>query len=90
MNPNRRLPSLEFLMECSQQSLTELELRSLDSSAQCLKRAKMEWEESIVQREAAGVVRFFIENRELILEQARKTVEAKVPVVFPSQQKKTA
>ena len=70
------LPPLEYLLECSEISLTDLELKSLERSANCLKRAKAEWMEGAAQREIAGIARWLIENRPALLEQARRTIEA--------------
>lgn len=74
MNPP--LPPLEYLLECSEISLSDLEMKALDRSAHCLKRAKSEWAESVAQREVAGIARWLIENRPALLEQARRTIEA--------------
>ena len=81
------LPPLEYLLTCSKKSLDDLELAALDRSSQCLKRAKAEWDEAVAQREAAGVVRWMMENREAILEQARKAIDTKVVTVFPEARK---
>lgn len=72
MNP---LPPLQFLIECSEKFLGDLELACLNRSQQCLKAAKIEWEEALAQREAAGVARWLIEHRPHLLEQARRTLE---------------
>lgn len=76
------LPSMEYLLECSTSTLHELELSSLDRSAQALKRAKLEMEEAVAQREAAGVARYFIEHRGELLEAARRTLEAEPVLPF--------
>lgn len=81
------LPPLSYLLECSNQSLADLELAALARSSQHLKRAKEEWLEGASQREAAGVARWLIENREGLLEQARKTVEVESAVVFPERKR---
>ena len=78
-----RMPSLEYLMECSRQSLYDLELFSLSRAAQCLKAAKHEWEEAAALKETAGVARWLIENRENLLAQARRTVAGQKVAVFP-------
>jgi len=77
------LPTLEYLFECSDQSLHDLELAALDRSAQCLRKAKEEWMEGAAQRESAGVARWLITNRAGILEMARRTVDAQTAIPFP-------
>lgn len=71
------LPSLDYLLGCSENGLRDIELAALNRSANCLKAARLELEEAIAQREAAGVARWLIENRGRILEQASRTVEIK-------------
>ncbi len=56
-------------------ALRDLELYALSRAAGCLKRSKLEWEEAVAQREAAGVARWLIENRPKLLEQASRTVQ---------------
>jgi hypothetical protein len=73
--PEPPLPSLEFLFECSDTSLQDLELAALDRSAQRLKAAKAEWNEAVSQLAAAEVARYFREHRREILERARREVQ---------------
>lgn len=80
---SNRLPSLNYLLECSVASLYDLELAALVRSANCLKQARLEWEEAVAQREAAGVTRWLIENREALLEVARKTLDAQASHQLP-------
>ena len=79
---NKPLPSLEYLLECSEMSLRDLELAALDRAAQCKKRAKMELDESVAQQEAAGVARWLIDNRAGILDAARRTLDAQEVLPF--------
>jgi hypothetical protein len=58
------LPSLEYLLNCSRTSLQDVELANLNRAANCLKRARIEWNEACAHREAAGVARWLLENRE--------------------------
>jgi len=48
-------PPLEYLVSCSAQSLLDLELAALNRSSNCLKAARLEWEEAVAHREIAGV-----------------------------------
>lgn len=82
-----RLPSLEFLLECSDQSLCDLVMKSYERAAGCTKRAKMEWEEAVENRAIAETAQWIRENRENLFEQVRKTLDAKTPVQFPQQRK---
>lgn len=84
----RYLPSMEFLLQCSIQTLYDLELAALDRAANHLKTAKLEWEEAAAQREVAGVARWLIETRDVLLEQASRTVEIKAE--FPGEVTTTA
>ena len=69
-----RMPDLDFLLKHSHATLSELELTSLSRSSNALKRAKEEMEEAVAQREIAGVVRWLMENREVLLEAARRAI----------------
>jgi len=78
------LPSLEYLLECSNEALATLELKCLDLSAQNLKAAKSEMEQSVANREAAGVCRWLIENREDLINLSRKVIDGKQGIIrFP-------
>src|SRR5262249_46750547 len=83
MSDEPTMPPLEYLLECSVRSLQDLEMNALNRSANCLKRAKMEWDEAVANRERAGVARWLIEHRAEIMEQAKNTFEVKAPVQFP-------
>lgn len=78
------LPSLEYLLTCSKGSLQDVELASLNRAANCLKQAKIEWDEACVHREAAGVARWLIENRDALLQQTSRTLEIKTEGELPS------
>src|SRR5207249_11004146 len=78
-----RMPDLDFLLSHSHMTLCELELISLSRSSNALKRAKEEMDEAVAQREVAGVVRWLMENREVLLEAARRAIlPAKGGAVF--------
>jgi hypothetical protein len=70
------LPPLEYLLECSVRSLQSLELTCLDRSKHSLKVARMELEESVAQRECAGVARWLIDNRQSLLSMSQHTLNA--------------
>lgn len=71
------LPDLAYLLDCSQSRLFELELVNLDLSASCLKRAKEEMDQAIAHREAAGVARWLIDNRDEMINLAKKVADGK-------------
>jgi hypothetical protein len=72
-----RMPSLQYLLSCSRQSLNDLELASLNRSSNCLRAARLEWQEAVAQREIAGVVRWLIENRDALLQMTARTVDVR-------------
>jgi hypothetical protein len=69
------LPVARLLLTCSQMGLHEVELANLNLAANCLKRARLEWNEAVAHGEAAGVARWLIHNRDALLEQARRTLQ---------------
>ena len=69
-------PPFEYLVECSDKSLYDLELAALNRSEQHLKAAKLEMAESVSQRELAGVARWLIENRDNLRALVRQTIQA--------------
>jgi len=71
------MPSLRYLLNCSRQSLYDLELASLNRSSNCLRVAKTEWDEAVAQREIAGVVRWLIENRDALMQMTSRTVDVR-------------
>ena len=83
--PQGIAPPLEYLLECSQKSLYDLELAALNRSQQHLRAAKAEWEEAVSQREVAGVARWLIENRENLLDLVRQTINHASGDSFPGQ-----
>jgi hypothetical protein len=82
------LPPLEYLFECSQQSLGDLELAYLDRAAQSLKAAKAEWNNAVGQAANAEVVRYFRDHRPEILDMARRTIERQSTIEFPGVRKR--
>jgi hypothetical protein len=78
------LPSLEYLLTCSRGSLEDVELANLSQAANCLKQARIEWNEACAHREAAGVARWLLENREALLQQSGRTLEVRVEDELPT------
>jgi hypothetical protein len=58
--------------------------RASTVAANCLKQAKTEWDEACAHREAAGVARWLIENREALLEQVSRTLEVHIDPELPN------
>jgi hypothetical protein len=71
------MPALTYLLGCSMGSLQDLELAALGRSSNCLKAARLEWQEAVAQREIAGVVRWLIENRDALLQMTARTVDVR-------------
>jgi hypothetical protein len=59
-----KIPSVEHLVDCSAVELQQLELAELNLASECVKRAERELKQAIEHREAAGVYRFLINDRE--------------------------
>jgi hypothetical protein len=83
MSDDPALPSIEFLLECGDISLGNLELAALDRSAKRLKAARLEWNDAVDQLAFAQVVRYFREHRGEILAMARRTLDAQPVLEFP-------
>jgi hypothetical protein len=77
------LPTLEYLLNCSKGSLQDVELSNL-RAANCLKQARIEWNAACTHREAAGVARWLIENREALLQQSSRTLEVSLEDELPN------
>lgn len=71
------IPPLDFLLEASLMSLQDLELASLNRSANLSKALRREIEAWIEQEAIALLARWMIENRDVILQGAALTVEVK-------------
>ena len=76
------LPPLEYLLECSDLALQQLELKSLDLAAQCSRRAKAEMEQAIAHRGTAEVCRFLIDQRSDLIDLSRRIVDGKQRLLF--------
>lgn len=84
---NKALPTVEYLLTCSRQSLQELELNCLNRAQQCLKAARREWEEAVTQRGAADVTRWLLEHRDEIRLAGDIIVEERgAALLFPAPQ----
>lgn len=82
--PLATMPPLDYLLTCSRKVLQDLELAALARAAQHLKTAKLEWEEAAAQKEISGVVRWLIDCRDTLLEQASRTLEVRLVPEFPN------
>jgi hypothetical protein len=78
------LPSLEYLLTCSKGSLQDVQLTNLNRAANCLKQARIEWNEACAHREAAGVALWLINNREALLQQCSRSLEVILDDELPS------
>jgi hypothetical protein len=77
MSPEVPLPKLEYLVECPDSAVQEIELKLLDLAAQCMKRAKVEWEQAVAYREGAGVCRWLIVNRDDMIGVAKRIADGR-------------
>lgn len=82
------LPSVEYLLTCSEQDLGSIELAALDRQAQLLKAATNSWKEASRQGEVAGVCRWLLLNRNALLDEARRTVDVQTVLTFPRTERK--
>jgi hypothetical protein len=81
------IPVPELLFDFSRTTLQDLQIASLDRAARSLKAAKAAWNEA-VREEAIGLIAaYFLEHREAILENARRTIEVKAMLEFPQARK---
>jgi hypothetical protein len=71
------MPAIEFLLEASKASLEDLELASLNRSANLSKILKRELDAWVEQLASAIVARWMMENREIIIREVLGAVEIK-------------
>lgn len=71
------IPPIEFLLDASMTSLQDLELASLNRSANLSKVLKRELDAWIEQSATAMLARWFADHREEIFREANRTVEIK-------------
>jgi hypothetical protein len=84
MTPEIPLPQMEYLIECPDSAISNLELKLLDLYAQCMKRAKSEMDQAEAYREGAGVCRWLIENRDGMINVAKRIADGKQGILrFP-------
>jgi len=86
---NLSLPSPEYLLQSPKTSLQKMELAFLDQSAQHTKQAKMEDAEARKYAAMAEALRFLIDFKEVMLEEARKSIEMQSEIRFPELPERT-
>lgn len=87
------LPDLNFLFEVSVRSLQEVELAALNRSANLSKAVKHELDLWVEKEAEAMLARWFLDNREALLQAALKRIELrpkKVELLESSKEKKLA
>lgn len=87
------LPDLNFLFEVSVRSLQEVELAALNRSANLSKAVKQELDLWVEKEAEAMLARWFLDNREALLQAALKRIELrpkKVELLESSKEKKLA
>ena len=77
------LPSIEWLFDCSDTTLQDLELAALNRAQRHMKALKADTEAAVNQLATAEVARYMREHREEMIEIARKTIEGQRVIPFP-------
>lgn len=78
---------LEFLLEASDQTLTDTQLASFDRGSKHLRQAKVDWNAAIDEFVNAELAAIFRERRAELLERARQSIEAQSVLVFPERKR---
>jgi len=79
------LPRVEYLIECTSDTLGTLELKELDLASQCERRARLEMGQAIAHRGAAEVCRFLIEHKDELVDLAKLVADGKQRLLrFPA------
>lgn len=78
---------LEFLLNASDQTLTDSQLASLDRGTRHLKAAKVSWNAAIDEFVNAELSTIFRERRAEILERARQSLDAQSVMPFPERKR---
>ena len=77
------MPTIEWLFDCSDTTLQDLELASLNRAQRHMKALKADTEAAVNQLATAEVARYMREHREEMIEMARKTIEGQRVIPFP-------
>jgi hypothetical protein len=81
------MPPIEWLLDCSDTTLQDLELAALNRSSRHMKAAKADWNAAVDQAATAELARYLREHREKILELARKSLEGQTVIAFPERKR---
>jgi hypothetical protein len=81
------MPPIDWLMDCSETTLQDLELAALNRSARHMKAAKADWHAAVNQMATAELARYLREHRKEILELGRKSLEGQSVIAFPERKR---
>lgn len=82
--PMNEIPAPDVLLDVSNRFLQDLMVASLERSARQLKTAKIAWAEAVQEQAVAIAAQYFLDNREALLESARRTVVMQSVLEFPN------
>lgn len=77
------MPTIEWLFDCSDTTLQDLELAALNRAQRHMKALKADTEAAVNQLATAEVARYMRDHREEIIEVARRTIAAQAVIPFP-------
>ena len=80
-------PPLDWLFDCSDTTLQDLELAALNRSSRHMKAAKADWTAAVHQMATAELAKYLREHREEILELGRKSLEGQTVIPFPERKR---
>lgn len=81
------MPPLDWLFDCSDTTLQDLELAALNRAQRHIKAVKADTDAAINQLATAELARYMRENREKILEIARRTIDGQAVLTFPARKR---
>lgn len=82
------MPPIEWLLDCSETTLQDLELAALNRSSRHLKAAKADWSAAVTQMATAELAKYLRKHRNEMLELARKSIEGQAVIEFPAERKR--
>jgi hypothetical protein len=77
------MPPIEWLFDCSNTTLQDLELAALNRAQRHMKALKADTEAAVNQLATAELARYMREHREEMIEIARRTIEGQAVIPFP-------
>lgn len=81
------MPPIEWLLDCSETTLQDLELAALNRAQRHMKALKADTEGAINQLATAELARYLRDHRAEILEIARRTIDGQTVIQFPQRKR---